>query len=378
MTRDERTIALTLSSAPAASIEPVRKDAAGLPVQRFRKELIRTGTFTKDADGVTFSVDRTTLAHWAATFSRMREAGYKAPVPVGHEGAADPEKNRGWLVDVYPEGDSLVGVIELHGEEAIKLAGVADTSIFTQKRFTDDKGQSYDWPILHVALCTDPVIQGLKPFEALAASRGQSVLVLKLSQETPMSTVVDPAAGAAPSADPAEAVIQAITDKVMGLVRDKAKTAQEKKAAFGDLMKKLEKALGVFEEEKPAENPDQEASIAASRKAVDPMLVRLASENYAHKLDGLVTAGRLSKAARDKLAEQLLGKDNGALTLSLSRGDTSSIDGVIEALKENQPVPLGEMTSAQTLALANSRRSEEPDEATKQILENMKLTAGAK
>jgi hypothetical protein len=165
MTRDERTIALTLSSAPAASIEPVRKDAAGLPVQRFRKELIRTGTFTKDADGVTFSVDRKTLDHWAATFSRMREAGYKAPVPVGHEGAADPEKNRGWLVDVYPEGDSLVGVIELHGEEAIKLAGVADTSIFTQKRFTDDKGQSYDWPILHVALCTDPVIQGLKPFE---------------------------------------------------------------------------------------------------------------------------------------------------------------------------------------------------------------------
>ena len=52
----------------------------------------------------------------------------------------------------------------------------------------------------------------------------------------------------------------------------------------------------------------------------DPMLVRLAAENYGMKLDGLVTARKISPAVARRLKAQYIGRSGQALALSLSQG----------------------------------------------------------
>lgn len=107
------------------------------------------------------------LDHWAMIFSQMKVNGVKVPVPSGHTN--DSEKNRGWVEDIFRDGDSLFGIVALVGD-GIRLAGTNDVSIYSQSEYTDGNGNRYQWPILHVALCTDPVVPGLRGFEALAAS----------------------------------------------------------------------------------------------------------------------------------------------------------------------------------------------------------------
>jgi hypothetical protein len=66
----------------------------------------------------------------------------------------------------------LYGLIRLVGDDAIAMAGRTDCSIFSPASAVDGSGNVYQRPILHVALCCDPVIGSLKPFEAVAASLG--------------------------------------------------------------------------------------------------------------------------------------------------------------------------------------------------------------
>lgn len=313
MQRHEPPIAILLATptTQATAAGAVRLEG-GQPVRRFTKELIRCGQYVKESDSLAFSVTPETLKHWAATCSAYLSAGNKIPVPVTH--TDDPAANRGWVVDVWEDGKSLFGAIDLVGDEAIKLAGTTDVSIYSPAEHVDGKGNRYSRPILHVALCTDPVVPGLGGFVPVQSSRGPSqqpesvpvpVLVLELQGALPK--MPDPSSdpnAPAPGGDPAEAIVAAITDKVMALVKDKSKTAQEKKAAFGDLMKKLEKALGVFEDAAAPDAPAPDAPagppVAASKASKpDPFVVKLARENYTGKLNALVAAGSSRLSAAD-------------------------------------------------------------------------------
>ena len=72
---------------------------AGQPVRRFLKELIKTGHYVKECDGLEFDVTPELLAHWAATFARMRANGLNVPVPSGH--THDGTANRGWVRHLF-------------------------------------------------------------------------------------------------------------------------------------------------------------------------------------------------------------------------------------------------------------------------------------
>jgi len=362
-THEAQPVILAAATEAAIPIGPTRTEG-GQPVRRFRKELIRCGQYVKQSDNLGFTVTPTVLDHWVKTAAAYLSAGNKIPVPVTH--TEDPEANRGWVVDVFAEGQSLFATMDLVGEAGIKLAGTCDVSIFSPPELVDGHGNKYTRPIVHVALCTDPVIPGLAGFVPIETSRGGTretikVPVLKLEQiqmPDPLNPMGSPAAdpAAATGGDPAETIVSAITDKVISLVKDKTMTAQEKKAAFGDLMKKLEKALGIFEETpKPDAAPAADAApFAASRAAApDPFVVKLARENYTGKLDGLVAAGKITPAVRDDLVSQHLA--DAPLTLALSQKSTSQIDGLISALSKNASVvPAGERTGPQALALARS------------------------
>ena len=161
-------------------------------MRRFVKELIRCGHYVKESDDIRFDVTPQTIRHWVTTCSAYLSAGNKIPVPATH--TDDPEANRGWVVDVFAEGESLYGVVDLVGEEGIKLAGTCDTSIYSPAEYVDGKGNRYVRPIVHVALCTDPVIPGLGGFVPIQASQDKQkpacVPVLKLRE--PRSMPIDP------------------------------------------------------------------------------------------------------------------------------------------------------------------------------------------
>jgi hypothetical protein len=364
---------LALATSPATPVEAERTQD-GQPVRRFRKELLKVGEYTHPGTGQRFSVSREGIGRMAETFRRYTAAGNRVPLPIGHENWEDPERNRGWAIDAFAEGDSLVGIVELVGD-GIKLAGTSDVSIYAEPSFTDSKGNSYEWVIRHVALCTDPVILGLDGFVPLAASQNfqpVQVPVLKLSGGSPMP---DPTPNPTPAgADPAEAVVQAICDKVITLVKDKAKTAQEKKAAFGDMMKQLEKALGVFDsmnqpEPKPAADAPPAEPVAASQ-SVPPVMLQLAGENRQMKIDRLVSVGKITPAvAADLKAGWTQGQ---ALSLSLSEAGCKQFDALIGALDKNEAVlSFKEKTGPQSRAVALAQSAQELSAEEKSLREKM-------
>ena len=146
------------------------EDREGVPVRRYRKELIRDGVWTKESDGITFTCTPSLRQHWAAVFSQMRADGVKVRICSQHTGASDPAKQHGELLALENEGASLYATFELLGKEAFELAVKNDVSLYSPSRFLAGNGKTYVRPITHVAICPDPVITGLAPFQRIAAS----------------------------------------------------------------------------------------------------------------------------------------------------------------------------------------------------------------
>lgn len=309
----------------------------GQPVKRFRKELIRTGSY-RTIDDVEFTVDEAALDNWALQFSRMGNNGVKVPVPTGHTTAA--EANRGWMVDIFREGDSLIGVVDLVGEDAIAMAGRSDVSLYSPAHYKDGKGNEYTWPITHVALCTDPVIPGLDGFVPLAASLGNTpvqVPVFTVHKETPVSfdfKKIQKTLGIE------ETVTEANADKA--IVASFSGVTAKVGTLMGEV-KTLTADLATAKAAKPGE---------PKPKDIDPELLRLSRENHGMRLDTLVATGRITPAVRDKLKGVFIGDDGAALKLSLSSGTSGQFGLVLDALTDNDPVKLGEQTRAQTLSLS--------------------------
>lgn len=375
---------LSCATPAGVSVAPVRTEQ-GQPVHRFRKELIRTGTYVKDADGITFAVDTGTLKHWQDTFAAMKANGVRVPVPKAHfkddgtpYAAEDADANRGWLVDLFPEGDSLVGIVELIGSDAPRLAASNDVSILTPPRYVDGKGHRYERPIMHVALTPTPLIPGLAGWEAVAASgcTSKSISLLKRKETISMDAMTMPDAGSAPAPaapKPSEAIKQSFEDAMMSVLKDDKLDAKAKLAKVRDILKAQEKALGLLDtadsKPEPKAKDDEDTTVAASNPAVDPMMLRLATDNYGHRLDKLVGEGKLTPAARKKLQARLFGENNELLTVALSARSTNQFDAVLDALADNAPVSLGERTGAQTVAMSNPLG--QVDEAAKKFRDEM-------
>jgi len=337
--RPEHGCVIATETTPFLSLSAPRTEG-GQPVKRFRKELIRTGDYCKAADGIKFTVDHEAIDNWVAQFSRMKTAGVKVPIPTAHTEVTDPTANRGWVVDLFREDESLFSVVDLVGNDAIAMAGRTDVSLFSPPEFTDGKGNTYKWPITHVALCTDPVIPGLDGFVPLAASLGKppvKVPVFTAYKENPVALKFDK------------------IQKALGIEETLTEANAEKAivASFSGVKKKVEGLTSQV--------TTLTADLAKAKKAtpgetkpkdVDPELLRLSRENHTMRLDGLIAGGRITPAVRDKLVAAFIGDDGAALKLSLSAGTNQTFGLVLDALADNDPVKLGEQTGGQTLSLS--------------------------
>lgn len=360
------------------------RSVAGQPVRRFLKELIKTGHYVKEADGLEFDVTPALLEHWAATFARMRANGLRVPVPNGHthDGAA----NRGWVRHLFRAGDSLYGVVDLVGD-GIPMAATNDVSIYAVPKFTDGRGNRYRWPILHVALCTDPVVPGLGGFLPIAAALDSPPADAPVFR---MRTAADPrmpgAAGAAAGpnqrdflrkplagatmsivdtsgqASAVDQISQAFSQAVLDVLQDDELDLKGKLARIKEILTAQEKAMAVFDEDEnasPASVPGPATGGAAAPEdlaGMSPVVAArmgpIVARNRRHELADLVRDGHLTRAAADGLERVFVPAGEKALRLSIDAAVQAQFDGVVAALRKNRAIAMGERTGPQVMALA--------------------------
>lgn len=331
------------SNAPAEPAGSETKDANGQPRRRYVKDLIRAGRWSKGAvGGVTFDVPVKRLKHWADSFAKMKAAGIKVPVPLGH--TTDPEKNRGEVVDMFVEGDTLYGVIDLIGHDSLPLASRAEVSIFAEPTMMSGDGQRYDDVITHVALVTDPVVNNQDGFTPVAASRGEvRVPVMRLAMEN----------GA--NMDWKELAALLGID-ITGL-DDTTGPAKVKEVIQAQLAasKNATQQVAQAEQQVAAAKAETAAAVAASRKIdLDPDMLDVASNNVRIRTAAMVKAGKIgSKTAA--AAVKLFGDEPMSLSRKASKAlgfkiEKSLADAVLDLLDLNDPVEMAEAVKSQTPA----------------------------
>ena len=396
--QDGVVLSLKSESAAAISAKPIRYDN-GVPVFRYRKEIIRCGRFFTN-EGEPFTVDTSMLDHWAKTFKLMADNRVSVPIPSDHT-AVNSDGARGRIVGMQRIGDGLFAVADLVGEDAPTLAASNDVSIFSEPEWTDGEGHTYQWPIRHVALTPDPRIPGLQGFVAISAANNQTknIPILKMdgvpmTMTVPMNGAGDGAAlptegkgqttGAAVPAAPKTANLkQQIKDHHV----DKAKAVfanddmghEEKLSELARLLEQEEQILEAFTEEEesepnePIEAEDEGGAGAAMSgkgpalcsKAMsnrrphvaaqpkpesNPMLLKLANKSRQQDIDNLFEKGFITKPQRDSLLAKWCGK---RVALTLSNEAVEDFDSTIALLSNGYQVKTGDSFGPQTLTLAN-------------------------
>ena len=356
---------LSLSGRPGSPVGGLY-EVNGLPARKFKKELIRVGSFTHPTTGVEFVVDANRIDGWVDTFAQMTADGERVTLAASHANTVND--SRGFIDDMFREGDSLYGIVECIGEDSLQAASRTNTSIYAEDVFKSGNGKTYPWAIQHVAMTTKPVIPGLKPFEALAASRGDTQPTQVLSLATGADSMAEITAEPV-DVNPKDAVRKSFKTMAMKLWDDESLEPPVFIGKVKELRKKLTDVLaklGDDEEEEPAEGAEDVVPegvevadpVVASHDVVPPehqqAMVGLMADNRRGKLALSVQAGEITPAASKKLEDMFIGKDNAAIVLSLSHDTPDTFDMTLEAVKaQGASVQVGEKSPGQTLALSN-------------------------
>lgn len=361
------------TSDTAIALSAGAANAAGQPTKRFVKDLIRVGKFTGGGGShQAFEVTRDehdpangkfSLAHFREQYSAMRLAGIDVPTPNGHTN--DAEANRGYVRDMFVEGDTLYGVIEAIGSDAIQLMSRAKVSINVPTQLKGGNGKTYDYPIDHVAIVTNPVIPDQRGFTAIAAShnttdKGQALVLAPESQ-----TMDDPNKTTTTTAEKITDI--ATLAEKLGMTAEEGQDLGEAivasytaiKAERDELKKKLEMT--------PAAT-DADVVVSAS---IDPNVAGIMVENAEMKLSKLVDDGKITAAVRDAIKASFVGTADKPQALSLSAGKNGSpsiIAKLTDILSKNDPVQLGEKTKSQNAIVASREFSEDDAKIVKQMI----------
>ncbi len=382
------TYCLSLSSKAGDPIGG-RYEVNGLPARKFRKELIRVGKFVHPTTGVEFEVDGNTLDDWVTMFVAMSADGIDVPLTTSHANTVD--ESRGFIRDMFREGDSLYGIVECIGEDALSAAARTNTSIYATSNCKSGNGKSYPWAIQHVALTNKPVVPGLKPFETIAASAdGQPIHILSLAIGD--EAMPDPALDA-PEVNPKDAVRKSFKAIMMKLWDDESVELPQWVGKVKELRKKqIDVLVKLGPDEEAEEKPPEETPPAGSEVApavvaasndpepskINPAMVSLLADNRLSKLALSVQAGEITPAASEKLKEMFVGKDNVKVVLALSNDDApDAFEDTLAAVKAQGPaIKPGENTPGQVLSLSNP--ANKPAEANALVANAEKRAKAAK
>lgn len=308
-------------AAPSPSPAGVTLNELGQPVLRVRKDLLAVGTYRPPDRAWTLAVDRDRLQKLARRFGEMKAGGVRVPViSVDARGNHNwkPENARGYLVELEAQEDRLIGTLELIGDEAVRLPGRSEVSVGIHPDFRDGLGREFGEVIDHVAICLNPVVPDQRSWRIAASRTGEPA-----SRD-------DLALNAGPADEPER------------------------------------RELPV-----PGPEPVRTLSRETRGALVEALEVRLAR---------LVESGRITPAVRRRLREAMTLDD----ALLLSRGGGSGLSAtqagmILDALAENRPVPLGEATRGQAVALQRVTPGEGGGEAEELVSSRVRaLNAGGR
>lgn len=338
--------------------------ADGIPRQNFVKDLLRVGKFFKRGTADGYQFDRTTLDHWADSVKRFIAAGNSIPVPNGHDTTGNADRNRGYLLDAWVENDTLMGKFEMIGTDGIAAANRSHVSIYSPPKHVDGNGTEWTMPITHVALTTDPVVNGQGRFVPVAASHGVAPHDVPILTPDQKGNAMDLKALAAKMGIKTELTndnaVEVIASHFATVTteRDNAvalANSDDKGAKLNDMQAANDRLKGEV------------TSLSNQVKQLKPVQMGRDGLMYAkNSIDGeieyLLSNGKITPAVADKIRPVLA---DGAFMLSMETRDSGasmprSLE-LLKALRENDPIELAEKTKAQTVSL--SRQSPDAKEA---------------
>lgn len=362
-------------AAGAGVLAGSRVDANGAPVKTYVKDLISVGTWRDPARGDTFDVTEADLDHWAREFARMKANGVKVPVPDGH--TFDSASNRGYVEDVYRDGKTLFGKIDLIGEDAIAMASRTEVSIYSPASVIDGKGNKYDHPISHVALTPVPVISGQGSFVPIKLSRDatERVPAYRLAQEYPTMNpellAVAKALGCDTSSAKSDKELHDLILSKHGAAKQDAEKAVAMSRERDDAVRNLSLA-----------RTEIDALKQGSKGETNPRILKLSRESRTAQLDSLNPHDLTAlKPVIDEAKAIFVPASDDALALSLTPAADAMFDGFVRSLKKLDLKALGEQTRA-AVALSRNAPSDgngapDPDRVRKNV-DQMKSLAPVK
>jgi len=329
---------------------PVKKAGA----KRFIKEAIHEGQFEKEScpynggEDISWEVTPDLIDYWVETSATMRSKGIEQHIYANH----DEDGDQGVILDMYRDKneagkEALYFVLEFDDESTARGLDDVDVSIMA-----DPDYEGFTYPIRHVCLTSEPVVQGLEKFKTVIAASLPTDPEPKKTGDYKMLKALAKKLGINVADDATDEDVSAAIAKAFAAMKDKPADGPPKIAAS-----KLARDLKLFDD---AEDDDDKAADAI-RKALNPQKVTVAAssvrvqkDNRQLRLKALATgdAPVLTPACVQELENIFC--DDGRVTLALSREDGEGIkdpdgfDAILLALSKNGPVvKSGEKTAVQ-------------------------------
>lgn len=281
------------------------------------KECIYVGKFGKTIGGKrqVFDVTKEVILDWERKGNEMLADGIDIPMPEHH--SEDPSSKRAEVVRFESREDSkgrfglfihynFIDGVDDKTRDALKAS---DVSIYAPPEWTDTKGKKYSFPIRHVAFTGYPVIPGLDRTQSIIAS-------FEAPTPEPKSKPMDLRTLAANlKIDVPE---NATDDEIGKLIEDfKAKPAQETTP--------------------PVSDPTPMAAGFA----------KMAGTARTTVIDGLVAGGHILPPVAEDLKKQYAQPEAIKLSMTSEGEINDGFDTLVDGLKKNTAVKLGETSGPQ-------------------------------
>ena len=344
--------AVTLAGEPAHRIARPSKNDEGVATQKFRKDAVKVGTYWHPKAGwiEEFSADR--MDRWCAAFGKMKANGVPVEFFADHDPTTTKRSDdiRGYVDDMWRDGNELMVVVEAVGEDGIKLCETCrNVSAEIEREFKDSKRNEYGEVIAALVACEKPIITGQRPFERIAASHHNG--------EQKIAVLVElPDGGEIPNED------GDMDKQLLSLIGKLGDTDDVTEDNALTVLGEVAEASKTKDEEivtlKADLTAEQAKKASGKMPEVDEDVLEDIGETRTTELSLLVAEGKITPAVAKKLSTILIGASGKRLTFGLSTKaakafglDAPLAKQVIEALKLNDPVKLGEKTRSQTLSL---------------------------
>jgi len=345
-------VATCLGEAPEVTLTTADGD---VPVQMFRKQMIRLGTFVERTGKWTLRVDRQRLKRWARGITQMVALGIDLPLNSDHKPGS--EHTLGYIRGADVDGEWLYGSIEARGQSAIEMCQrVNRVSVEVVPSFVDGDGRQFGEAIVGLALTPRPVVSGQGGFVKIAASLDIETegpeLILALNGETGMNwTKIENLFGLEDGS---------LTDENAAvLLGEHQASAAKLHSTTIDDNAKIKASLDAAR----TELSDRPAAVTLDADTGDSL-----AEGVEAQLSTLVINCDILPAVSAKLLPLLAGTAKARPVALLSRAargqgaEKSLAREILCALTDNCPIARGSKTGVQTLSRDGKPAVEETDE----------------